>query len=433
MVRRLFNRLAGMKPLLLATVVSILLPAGSIAQTPSVLSLDSCYAMASRNYPLIKQYGLIEKSREYTISNANKAYLPQLSITGIGAYIISGLPTISLPNVPASDKSDVQFIGIAQINQLIWDGGATHAQKDVAKATAGIDKATVDVSLYDIRERVNQLYFGILVIDEQLKTLAILKDNLNRSLKNVQLTKDNGLTYQTDVDQVKTELLNVEQKEIEFNYTRKGYTDMLSFLTGSAVPQTAGFSIPVSLESYSSLTNIRPELSLFDNQQKLVEASHSFDKVSVMPKFGALGAGILIEPGISFATSTMNTLAIAGLSVSWNTSGIYKLSNNNKLSKTKLERISNQRETFLFNTNLQLKQVSSEIDKQRAILANDDQIVALRTNIRGAYQLKYDNGICSINDLINSISKESEARSNRSLHQIQLLLNLYNYKIKTGH
>lgn len=411
----------------------LLISSASYTQPASFLSLDSCYAMAARNYPLIRQYGLVDKSRDFTISNANKAYLPQVSITGIGAYIISGLPTISLPNAPAAEKKDVQFIGIAQINQLIWDGGATHTQKEVAKAGAGVDKAALDVSMYEIRDRVNQLYFGILLIDEQMKILSILDENLKRSLNNVELSKDNGLAYQTDVDQVKTEQLNVEQRRIEFRYTRQGYVDMLGFMTGSTLPGTASLVNPVSLESYSSLTNIRPELNLFEKQQKAVEAAAGFDLVSVMPKFGLMGAGILIEPGITFATSTINTLALAGLSMSWSTGGLYKLGTNKKLDKLKLEKISNQKETFLFNTNLQLKQISSEIGKQKAILGNDDEIVALRGKIKNSYQVKYDNGMCSITDLINAINKESESVSTRSLHRIQMLMSVYNYKTKTGH
>ena len=418
---------------LFAISVFLLFSQISYTQTATLVRIDSCYALATRNYPLIKQYGLIEKSKEYTISNANKAWLPQVSLTGIGGYIISGLPSINLPNAESSAPSDVQFIGIGQINQLIWDGGAMRSQKNVAKATAGVDEATIDVSLYEIRERVNQLYFGILLIDEQLKTLAIQDSSLTRSLNSVKLTKDNGLAFQTDVDEVKTELLNVEQRKIEFNFTRKGYVDMLSFMIGQALPQQATLEIPVSPDSYTSLTITRPELTLYDNQLRLTEAVSSFDKVSVMPKIGLLGAGILIEPGMSFGSATMSSLAIAGLSISWNASGLYKLSGNNKLRKTNLDKINNQRETFLFNNNLQLKQISGEIDKQKAILGNDVEIVSMRDKIKNAYQLKYDNGICSIDDLITAINKEGEARSTRSFHQVQLLMSHYNYKTKTGH
>src|SRR6188508_2012972 len=143
------------------------------AQQSQTLNLDSCLTKAKQNYPLIKQYDLISKSLEYTVSNANKAYLPQISVTGIGAFIIKGFPTASIPGQEPIDKEKVQFIGIGQLNQTIWDGGATHAQKDIAIASAEVDKASIEMSFYNIRERVNQLYFGILVIDEQLKQIDI--------------------------------------------------------------------------------------------------------------------------------------------------------------------------------------------------------------------------------------------------------------------
>ena len=421
-----------MRLMLITLGILLFLAPLSFAQVTTGLSIDSCYAMAGRNYPLIKQYDLIEKSKEYTISNANKAYLPQISITGIGAYIISGLPTITLPNSSPPEKHDFQFIGIGQLDQVIWDGGATKTQKEMAKAGAGVEKATVDISVFDLHDRINQLFFGILLIDEQLKQLDILMENLDRSLKNVKLTLDNGLTYQSDVDEVRAEVLNAGQRKIEFNYARKGYADMLGFIIGKPFGEEVRLEKPLMVESYALLASKRPELNLYSSQIKLVEASSAIDKVALMPKFGVMALGVLIEPGVSFGTETMNSLALAGLSLSWNTGGLYKFGTNKKLNQVKLDKISNQQETFLFNNTLQLKQGSNEIEKQKEIIRNDDEIVLLKSRIRNSYQLKYDNGICSMNDLITSINKESEAKCNQALHNVQLLLSLYNYKSKTG-
>jgi hypothetical protein len=270
------------------------------------------------------------------------------------------------------------------------------------------------------------------VIDEQLKQLEILTENLERSLKNVRLTHENGLTYKSDVDEVKSEMLNIGQRRIEFNYTRKGYADMLGFMIARPLGNDARLEKPVVIESYAALPNKRPELGLYAGQQKLVDASSSFDKVSLMPKFGVMALGVLIEPGITFGTETINSLALAGLSLSWNIGGVYKYGTNKKLNQVKLDRISNQQETFLFNNNLQLKQGSNEIEKEKEILRNDEEIMLLKSRIRDAYQLKYDNGVCSMNDLITSINRESEARCNQALHSVQLLMSLYNYKTKTG-
>ncbi|HEY3429970.1 MAG TPA: TolC family protein [Cyclobacteriaceae bacterium] len=394
------------------------------------LNLDSCYAMAKRNYPLTKQFDLIEKSKEYSISNANKAYLPQISVTAIGAYL-DGLPTISIPG-ESNEPSKTQFIGIAQLNQTIWDGGATRAQKNVIKATAEVDKANVEMNLQSLRERLNQIYFGILVIDEQVKHLDILTQNLQRNLNKIQLTKDNGYAFQSDVDEVKAELLNVEQKKIEFQYARKGYVDMLSYLIGQPLNQSVQLARPVALESYSSLTNNRPELKYYSNQRNLLEARSSFNTVGNMPKISLMGVGMMMQPGVSFGPSTFDHLTLAGVSVSWSTANLYKTSNNKQLDKIQSDVISNQQETFEFNNNLQLKQASSEIEKQQAIVSKDNEIVTLKEGITKSYQLKYDNGVASMNDLLTSLNRESEAKSNLALHNIQLLLSIYNYKTISG-
>ncbi|HEU5290047.1 MAG TPA: TolC family protein [Cyclobacteriaceae bacterium] len=393
------------------------------------LNLDSCYAMAKRNYPLTKQFGLIEKSKEYSISNANKAYLPQISVTAIGAYL-DGIPSIPFPG--SEEPSKTQFIGIAQLNQTIWDGGATKAQKNVIKASAEVEKANVEMNLQSLRERLNQVYFGILVIDEQVKQLDILTQNLQRNLNKIQITKDNGYAFQSDVDEVKAEVLNADQKKIEFRYTRKGYVDMLSHLIGQPLNENVQLSRPGGIETYSTFTNNRAELRYYSNQRNLIEAKSSFNNVGNMPKIGLMGIGMMMQPGISFGPTTFDHITLLGASLSWSTANLYKTSNNKQLDKIQSGVISNQQETFEFNNNLQLKQTTAEIEKHQAVLNKDNEIVALKEGITKSYQLKYDNGLASMNDLLTSMNRESEAKNNQALHSIQLLLSIYNYKTISG-
>ncbi|MFZ2905165.1 MAG: TolC family protein [Cyclobacteriaceae bacterium] len=407
----------------------MLLMAPQLSQAQQ-LNLDSCYALAKRNYPLTKQFNLIEKSKEYSISNANKAYLPQVSLTAIGAYL-DGMPSISMPGSEAKEEN-TQFIGIAQINQTLWDGGATRAQKKVIKATAEVDKSNVEVNLRTLRERLNQIFFGILVIDEQTKHLELLSETLQRNLNKIQLTKDNGYAFQSDVDEVKAEVLNIEQKKIEFRYTRKGYVEMLSYLIGQPLHENVQLTKPVALEAYSSLINNRQELKYYSNQRSLIDARSSFNNVGNMPKIGLMGIGMMMQPGVSFGPTTFDHLTLAGVSVSWNTGNLYKTSNNKQLDKIQQDIISNQQETFEFNTNLQLKQTTAEIEKQQAVITKDNEIVSLKEGITKSYQLKYDNGLASMNDLLTSMNRESEAKSNQALHNVQLLLSIYNYKTISG-
>jgi outer membrane protein TolC len=398
----------------------------------SQVTLDDCHEKAKANFPLIKQYDLISQATEYTLSNANKAYLPQVKLNVIGGYIIQGLPSVTIPGQSASDPPKTQLIGIAQVNQVLWDGGATRTAKDIAQAAADVEKAGTDVSVYTIRERVNQVYFGILLIDEQLKQLEILKENLDRNLNRVQLSKDNGLAYQSDVDEVKAELLNLEQKRIEFRYTRRGYIEMLALFTGQPFTENIEFAKPVVAQDVLPSEVKRPELNLYTSQLKLNEMQAGMNKVSLMPKVGLMGAGVFMTPGMNFGTSKIKNLALIGLSASWKIDGLYKNSNNKDLDRIKAEKIVNQQETFLFTNSLQLSQSASEIEKQKAIIAHDDEIVKLKTNITKSYQSRFDNGMCTMNDLINSMNRESESRASQALHGVQLLMSLYNYQYISG-
>jgi outer membrane protein TolC len=406
-----------------AIISSLIIAVSATAQT---ISIDSCYALAVRNYPLIKQYGLIEKTKEYTLNNAGKAWLPQVSFTAIEGYVFGQLPSFG----PSGSSAGLRFIGLGQVNQTIWDGGATKTQKNIINATAETDKASVDVSMREIRSRVNEVYLGVLLVDEQLKQLgqqnAILDNNINR----IQKLNDNGMAYKTDVDEIKVEKLKLLQQRKEFEYTRSGYLTMLSFLAGVKFNNETTLQKPVVIDQVSTLDIIRPELSLYKSQRNLVNAQAGMQKVDLMPKVGFLGAGVVLAPGIGSGGAT--TIFVAGLSASWNISGLYKNSNEKQLTQQSLEKINVQEETFLFNTRMQLTQTSANIEKQQAVLDADDEIVSLSQTIREGYQVKYDTGAGPMHDLLDAIIKENAARAQKAIHEMQLLMTKYDYKTISG-
>ena len=422
------NGNAGMWGLILL----LLLHQITLAQNKPLLDIDSCYVMAKNNYPLIRQYGLLSQAADFNISNASKAYLPQVSLTGIGAYIFSGFPGVSSPGSPAPEDSKLKFLGIAQVNQTIWDGGVVKAQKEMIRANENVEKNSVDVSLYAVRERVNQLYFGVLLIDAQLNQMDVLVARYELNLQNIIKSKENGYAYQSDVDEIKAEILSLEQKKIEFRYARKGYLEMLSYLIGRPLQGEEQLAKPIQDSLLNLQQNNRPELSLFASQHTLIETQFRQNKANNMPKLGLLGAGILIEPGAHFGSTSLTSLALAGLSLSWNTGNLYRSSNNKQLNKIQLDKLSTEEETFRFNNNMQLQQASADIEKERAILKKDEEIVALKATIKQSYQLKYDNGLCPMADLITAMNRESEAKSNQSLHEVQLMMSLYNRKTING-
>ena len=177
------------------TTILMITPITGMAQ----VTIEHCQQKARENYPMIKQYGLIEKSKEYTLKNANKAYLPQLSINLIGG-VIEGLPSFSLPGATESSGPDLNMISIIQLNQTIWDGGVTKARKEMALASSEIELADLEVSLFALEERINHLFFGILLIDEQIQQVELLMNTLQRNYKSIENAVQFGTAYKTDLD-----------------------------------------------------------------------------------------------------------------------------------------------------------------------------------------------------------------------------------------
>ena len=161
---------------------------------------------------MIQQFGLIEQSKELTLSNANKNYLPQFDITLIGG-IIEGMPSFTSPGAELSSSTEVNLISIGQLNQVIWDGGMTKASKGIIEANSEIEKADLEVNLYQLKDRVNNLYFGVLLIDEQMAQLDLLKETLLLNQKRIQSAIENGTAFKSDADEIKVEINQYRAKE----------------------------------------------------------------------------------------------------------------------------------------------------------------------------------------------------------------------------
>lgn len=395
------------------------------------LNLDSCQVKAYRNYPLIQQFGLIEQSKELTLSNANKAWLPQLDITLIGGAI-HGMPSFAPPGTESSSSWNKELITIGQLNQMIWDGGMTRASKGIIEANSEIERADLEVNLYQLRDRVNNLYFGVLLIEEQMAQLDLLKETLVLNQKRIENAIENGTAFKSDADEIKVEIINAEQKKTELEYNKQAYIAVLSAMIGEKIPEDEIFTRPAFSGSVDNLTNNRPELVKFNQQRSLVESQAKLNKAMLIPKFGVMGYGLFLTPGVEFGASTLDNLFVAGLSVSWQLGPMYKNGNNKKLTEVSLQRIQNQEDVFLFNTNLELSQTDKEMEKYRKLLEQDRELLALKTSIKESYTVKYDNGVATMSDVLQRINDENAAKQTLILHEIQYLMKAYQYLNKTG-
>ena len=397
------------------------------------LTIDHCQEKAKQNYPQIKQFELIEQSRDYNLSNAGKAYLPQVALTAKATYqsdaINIDMP-LSTTRTLSIHQSKDQYQAALEVNQLLWDGGITSTQKSILKANAEIDKQRLEVELYTIKDRVNQLFFGLLLIHEQLLQNALLQDELHTNYDKVTAYVKNGVANQSDLDAVKLEQLNNTQRHTELLNAAKTYREMLSVMIGEGIDETTILEKPI-IVPMNEIIN-RPELNLFDSQLTLLDNQSQMIQTGLMPKLGLFMQGGIGKPGLNMLSSNFSPFYIGGIRLSWNISGFYTQKNSQNNLKIGRASISNQKETFLFNNNLKINQQKNELEKYRELIKNDDEIIRLHTNIKNASVAKVENGVQTVTDLLREINAESLARQQKALHEIQLMMGIYNLKYSTN-
>lgn len=399
--------------------------------TSAQLTLDECQKQAQANYPQVRQYGLIEKSREYDLSNAGKGYLPQFSLSGKATYQsdITELP-VKIPGVDVKTAPKDQYQVMLEVQQTLWDGGDIQSRKRLTRAASDVEIEKQNVDMYALNDRINQLFFGILLLDEQLKKNQLLQDELGRTHKQVSDYILNGIANQSDLDAVSVEQLNTKQRRIELETSRQAYLNMLSAFIGKGIPSEAVLQKPVSEEvsSVGSSTNNRPELRWFDAQGEQLRVQESTLNTRLMPRFGLFVQGAYGNPGLNMLKDEFSAYYVAGVRMSWNFGSLYTLKNDRRRIDNTRQQIETSRDVFLFNTRLQATQQDASVVSMRRQMKDDDEIIRLRENIRRAAEAKVENGTLTVTDMLREITNENLARQTKAVHEVQLLMNIEQLK-----
>ena len=401
------------------------------------LSIEACYEKARANYPLIKQYGLIEKTKEYNLSNAAKGYLPQVTFSAQATYqsdvteIPIDLDAIGLTGVEIPSVSQDQYKMELALSQTLWDGGAIRSERKTLRTQAEVDQRDMDVSMYAINERVNQLYFGVLLAEAQLEQNKVLQAELRRSCEQVSSYIKNGIAQQSDLDAIRVDLLKAKQTEAQFEHTKRAYREMLSRLIGEEIGEETRLVKPEAVRPLTKENN-RPELELYQARIRNLRAQDSRITAGMMPKLGLFVTGGYGKPGLDMFEDNFKAYYLAGVKLSWNLGSLYTRKNDRRKIQTGIRSIETQRETFLFNTSLDVAQRNATIDKYIDQLKYDDEIIALRGSVKRASEAKMANGTLSGTDLTRDIHAEQSAIQDKILHEMELLQAIYNLKYVTN-
>lgn len=411
----------------------MMLPLLSQAQT-----LEECQRAAEQNYPMIKQYELIEKTTELTVANIQKGWLPQISASAQATYQsdVAAWPDQMKPMMAGMGldmkglKKDQYRVGI-DIQQTIYDGGAISNQKAIAREQGNVQAAQTEVNLYQVRKRVNEMYFSLLLLDEQLLLNKDLQELLAGNEKKLASMVKNGTAAESDLQNVKAERLNVIQQATNLESKKRMLLAMISTFCGIEMknPQK-----PTIAETNG--TNDRPELRLFDAQLRLVDAQEKALNSALMPKLSVFAQGFYGYPGLNMFEDMMkhnwSLNGLIGARLTWNIGALYTRKNDKAKIQLQREMTASNREVFLFNNNLEQIQQNENISRYQKLMAEDEEIISLRSAVRKAAESKLSHGIIDVNDLVREINQENAAKVQQSMHEIEMLKEIYDNKFTTN-
>jgi outer membrane protein TolC len=414
----------------------LMLPLTMQAQT-----LQECQEAAEHNYPLIRQYDLIGKTTQLTVENIGKGWLPQVSAS---AQATLQSDVASWPEQMQSVyqqmglnmkglKKDQYRIGI-DVNQTVYDGGVIRSQKEIAQRQGAIEEAQTEVTMYQVRSRVNEMYFALLLLDEQITLNADLQELLLSSEKKLESMFKHGTAAESDYLSVKAERLNVVQQATNLQAQRRTLAMMLSTFCGIEVQQVQK---PVQYSAMSSQQSMqRPELKVIEAQLRLADAQEKSLDAALMPKVGVFAQGFYGYPGYNMFDDMMrhrwSLNGMVGARLSWNIGALYTRKNDKAKIQLQREMAATSRDVFLFNNNLEQMQQNENMERYRRLMADDDEIIALRSSVRKAAESKLAHGIIDVNDLLKEINAENNAQVQKSIHEIEMLKEMYNLKITTN-
>lgn len=395
------------------------------------VTLEECQEMARANYPQIRQLELIEASEKYDLSIASASWIPQFSISGKATWQSD---VVEMPfDVPGFDLDmhHDQYSITGNVTQHIWDGGVSKSKKEAVRTGAEVQRKQVEVSLYSVRSRVQNIFLGIMLIDGQLEQNRLLMESLRRNEENVRSLMANGMAYRSDADIIKVNMLNCIQQADVLKADRAAYVRMLGLLTGRDM-SGAELVMPSDAGPADRNSVFRPELALYSAQLKQNEAKVRQLNSLVCPQFDLTLQGGYGRPGLNMLKNGFAPMFIAGIRMQWNIGAFYTRKNDMRKIDNSRQDIETQQKLFMFNTSLDVTQKETEVDKARLMLEKDDEIIALRTSIREAGEQQYSSGTIRMTDLMDMIDDEHNARLARSIHHIQLLMAVYDMKNTLG-
>ena len=394
------------------------------------LTLENCYDLANKNYPLAKQTELLAQKSAFEIASLHTAKLPKIDLNAQTTYQsdVTGLP-IPLPNVTPLNKD--QYRATLDVNQLIYNGGLIDSNVKLKEIQTQTQQQQLAVNLYSVKTRINQLYFSILLAQERQLILTSKQEQLLSKIKEVKSGVKFGVLLPASEHVLAAENLKIKQQLRENELDKIRLLSNLSGLIFTPLDDKTILEKPVV--SVSKDTQIlRPEIQLFDLQNQQIVSSKEIVAKNKLPKINAFGTAGYGNPGLNMLNNSFQTFYMVGLKANWNVWDWDKTKKDNASLSVSESIIATEKETFLLNTHLQLQEIQTEINKLDETIQTDQEIINLREVVAKSSDAQLKNGVITSSDYLVEFSNLYESKINQKTHQIQLALAKANYKVIKG-
>ena len=400
-------------------------------QADSSLTLDKCYTLAIDYSTISKQKTLQQQVANANVKTANSGWLPQAELNGQATYqsAVTSIP-ISMPGIEALSKD--QYKGTLDLKQVIYDGGYISRQKQLYNSSLQVEQLKLDIDIQQLKERINGLYLSVLLINENIHLIELLKKDISANIEKLSAMLSNGVALKSNVDILEAELMKADQKLIELTSNKKSTIEMLSILIGKTISENTVFVRPAIEANIKDTISNRPEYKLFDLQKTNLKSQSSLIGSKNMPKLYLFANGGYGRPGLNQLSNNFDWFYIAGVKLSIPLTNWTSTRHEKQVVVYQQSIIDAKKEDFARNNKMQISQQVNEMDKYRQLIEKDNAIIAKRSSIKENESVKLANGISTSNDYITELNAENQAMLNLKLHEIQLLQSIINYNSFKG-
>ena len=411
----------------LVILLLFLLSISSNAQ--QTLTLEDCYTLVTKNYPLSKQTGLLQQKLSYEIEALSKEKLPKIDVNAQATYQneVIGLPA-TLPGVEPLNKD--QYRATLDVNQLIYNGGRIDANAKLKEAQGKTQQQQIEVSLYQLKSRINQYYFSILLLQEKSALLLSKNELLRSKVKEVKSAVKFGAILPASEQVLEAEIIKINQQLTEIKFEKIKLLNNLSELTFTTIDSDTILLQPNF--NFINTVATRPELVYYDLQNQQLEFSKNVISKTNLPKINAFGQAGYGNPGLNMLDNSFQTFYVVGLKANWNVFDWGKNKTDIKALDISKEIVTSEKETFELNNKMQLEELDYEVKKMEQLILSDSEIIIIREKIIKSSDAQMKNGVITSSEYLTELTNLFEAKNILNTHEVQLSLAKSSYEIIKG-